>query len=299
MIASNILYNLGVADWESEFANNNFSELIKFLDVNLVKISPYLIKTLDSYEMHPSFTFNDSFFEEALGEVERSGFWAMYRAALIKNIMEKNRQVEIWDIGAGNGNVAIPLVECGLRVVAVEPTDSGAGYLACKKILTIGSSLEQLHFLQNVIEVGGVFDVLGHVNDPSLFLAQLKILMKPGGYIFCLVPAHKFLYSDYDLAIKQQRRFSKKDIQKLFEENEFEIIQARFVFSVLAPISFFLRRIPYFFGVRRTQEEFHSKLNRQVNHNYTVTNILVYCVKLIDKLNLPFGLSILVVARQP
>lgn len=284
--------------WELEFANENYSELGVFQGCYFKTTAPYLIETLDDNENHASFTFNESFFGEALGKVERDGFWAVYRVRLIKKVLNKINENEIWDIGAGNGLVAAALTRDGFRVVAVEPTRSGAEYLASKKILTIRASLEQLHFLKNIMNVAGVFDVLGHVNDPSLFLRQLHSLMRPGGYICCLVPAHKFLYSDYDLAIKQQRRFSKKTIVQIFTKNEFEVIQARAVFSILMPLSFILRRLPYLFGARRNQEEFHSELDKQLNHKSVVTKLLVYGVIMFDKLRLPFGLSILVLARK-
>ena len=64
--------------------------------------------------------------------VEAAGFWAVERARAISDLLAKSGKSEIWEIGAGNGNAAIPLRAYGIEVIGIEPLRSGARTLQKK-----------------------------------------------------------------------------------------------------------------------------------------------------------------------
>ncbi len=58
-------------------------------------------------------------------------------------------------------------------------------------------------------------DVLEHIRDDASELAQATLLLRPGGHVVALSPAHQWLYTPFDAAIGHHRRYSKKTIAAL------------------------------------------------------------------------------------
>jgi len=53
-------------------------------------------------------------------------------------------------------------------------------------------------------------DVIEHIEDDSKELERAFNLLRPGGHLVILVPAHQWLFSPFDKAIGHYRRYSKK-----------------------------------------------------------------------------------------
>lgn len=58
-------------------------------------------------------------------------------------------------------------------------------------------------------------DVFEHIERDDVELVSAANHLQSGSYLFILVPAHNFLFSDFDRAIGHYRRYSKKTIQKI------------------------------------------------------------------------------------
>jgi len=281
---------------EIELGETFATSISKFYSIS--QDLPFLAFRLDYRKKCQEFTFSEEFLEESLGKVEKSGFWALYRVKLVSEWMKSNQYLEMVEIGAGNGAMAIPLSKTGIKVIGVEPSLVGALQLAKNEILTVHDSLENLSVKTQNINVLGIFDVLGHVNNPLTFLQRLFPLVENLGWIVCLVPSHKHLFSDYDRAICQQRRFSRAETINLFNMSGFEITECRYVFSALFLPSLFLRRIPYLFGRSQKVDYFVKKSKGQVGRSFGMTKSLIKIISFFDKFKLPFGLSILVIAQK-
>lgn len=58
-------------------------------------------------------------------------------------------------------------------------------------------------------------DVLEHIARDEEELNRAGHLLRPGGHLAVLSPAHQFLYSEYDARICHLRRYSRKDLPRL------------------------------------------------------------------------------------
>jgi len=56
-------------------------------------------------------------------------------------------------------------------------------------------------------------DVLEHIEDDRSEMARAAQLLRPGGHIVVLSPAHQFLYSPFDAAIGHYRRYDKNTLR--------------------------------------------------------------------------------------
>lgn len=74
----------------------------------------------------------------------------------------------------------------------------------------------------DLMDVEGSYDfivcmnVMEHVEDDRSFFSKLLSLLRPGGVLFHLVPSHRFLYSNFDVAAGHHRRYT-KEMMNAFE----------------------------------------------------------------------------------
>jgi SAM-dependent methyltransferase len=68
-----------------------------------------------------------------------------------------------------------------------------------------------------------LFDVLEHIEDEGDFLQAVKFHLTDSGFLLVNVPAHSFLYSDYDRAAGHIRRYSANDLAKVMQASCFKI----------------------------------------------------------------------------
>jgi hypothetical protein len=61
-------------------------------------------------------------------------------------------------------------------------------------------------------------DVLEHISDDKEEIIIARELVKSGGYIIVLVPAHQWLYNSFDKTIGHRRRYSEKQLQAIFPD---------------------------------------------------------------------------------
>jgi SAM-dependent methyltransferase len=75
----------------------------------------------------------------------------------------------------------------------------------------------------DVRDITGAFDavvcmnVLEHIEDDRAALAHMLGLLRPGGTLFLLVPAHALLYSAFDVGAGHFRRYNKRGMRELFQ----------------------------------------------------------------------------------
>lgn len=56
-------------------------------------------------------------------------------------------------------------------------------------------------------------DVIEHIENDAEELLRARDLLRPGGHLIILVPAHQWLYSPFDKAIGHYRRYNKKRLR--------------------------------------------------------------------------------------
>jgi 2-polyprenyl-3-methyl-5-hydroxy-6-metoxy-1,4-benzoquinol methylase len=144
------------------------------------------------------------------GNQEASGVWANWRARKILKVMKQNELKLLWEVGSGHGNVAIPLQREDMAVIGIEPLFSGAAITAKNGVRTYQGTLESLKLPSNSLYAIGVFDVLEHLEKPEVLLSEIYRTLKPGGVLLVSVPAHQWLFSDFDKSIGHYRRYSRE-----------------------------------------------------------------------------------------
>lgn len=237
-----------------------------------------------------SISFPSEKYEKDSNSSESEGIWAEIRAKKITSILNQHQISLIWEIGAGHGNMAIPLADAGIATIPIEPLYSGAKALSSKGFHAYAQTLDQLHLPDNCLDAVGIFDVLEHLQQPESVLNEIYRVLKPGGLLLTSVPAYQWLFSDFDLQIGHFRRYSRKSLHKLLTVSNFTEIRFTNLFFVFLAPAFIIRRIPFLLGIRGKRKE-----SVPTSENFLIkltTPILRKILNLEEKMRIPLGLSI-------
>jgi len=193
----------------------------------------------------------------------------------------------VLDVGAGIGTFTERAADAGAEVTALEPE---FGTLLRERLggRPAVSVLEQpLETLEGSGEFDSIlcFNVLEHVADDEQALRLLRNQLRPDGRLLLLVPAHRFLYGGFDHAAGHVRRYDRAPLRALLEHAGFGVEQLRHVNPVGA--LGWLARV----RLRRSGEWPAA--------SFRTFDRLVPVLRHLDRLRLPFGLSLWAVARRP
>jgi len=202
--------------------------------------------------------------EGGVGGTE-SGFYLSHRADVVIELLSRLGVTGFWEIGAGNGNMAVPLSRSGFDVVAVEPLTSGAEASARQSVTSICSTLEKLRLPNASLPAVGMFDVLEHLQDPTELLREVHRVLEPGGLLIVTVPAGGWLWSDLDEALGHFRRYRKTTLLGAVVPVGYQPLLVEYIYASLVPAAAVLRALPYKLGRRKSEAEMLHKVRQELS----------------------------------
>jgi 2-polyprenyl-3-methyl-5-hydroxy-6-metoxy-1,4-benzoquinol methylase len=247
----------------------------------------------------------DSF--ERLYQAESRNFWFRVRNIIIEKTVINYLPIgsRIIEVGCGTGFVSKHLSELGYRVECADFYIEGLKYSQKREV---GNAYYQFNLYDPLFvdEFDSIcaFDVLEHIEDDRLVLKNLFRSLKKGGYLFVTVPACKKLWSVTDELAAHKRRYSAKELSERVESTGFEIVKSSHFMTFLFPFIALSRK---FFDLtssfwKSNKSKGHEQIFNELEISPVLNNLfyLIFrCeVPLIQHINLPFGSSLLLVAKK-
>jgi len=196
----------------------------------------------------------------------------------------------VLDLGAGLGTFTEMLAQNGRQVVALEPDavfhpglHDRFGGRPDVTVLELDASALDLAILEEPFDSVVCFNVLEHIDDDVDTLRRVRAVLRPGGALLLLVPAHPSLYGAVDRAVAHRRRYRREPLRRLLNDAGLATEELRFVNPVGAAGWLVSSRV-----LRREQIP---------DGPLAVFDRLVPVLRAADRIPLPFGLSLWVVAR--
>jgi ubiquinone/menaquinone biosynthesis C-methylase UbiE len=161
--------------------------------------------------------------------------WKCYWSERIKPYLG----LAVVEVGAGIGsNTEILAGENNVRWYCLEPEEKMYKILSSRvnKNNTTGHAtpiygyLENLNFRESIDTILYI-DVLEHISDDQRELEIASKVLKAGGTIIIVSPAHNYLYTKFDKKIGHFRRYNKKMINKIIP-SDCEMIRFEYLDSV-------------------------------------------------------------------
>lgn len=248
--------------------------------------------------------FNPKFFQLMAG-VEPMHFWFMARNRILGDVLRKRftAPAKVLEIGCGTGFVlsgiraAFPQASLSASDVYTE----GLGYAARRVPDAFLFQMDARHIpFREEFDLIGAFDVLEHIEDDEAVLAQLFQACKGGGGVALTVPQHRWLWSRMDDFAHHKRRYTRNDLVEKLERAGFMVEYTTSFISLLLPLMLAARlwRKPAGAEMQDQMDAAGLSIGR-------LANAAMGAVMVIERglirlgLRLPFGGSLLVIAKKP
>lgn len=226
------------------------------------------------------------------------GWYIGTRNHLIKTLKQNcTTSSRILDAGAGTGGTILLLKKAGFRnVIGLEKSDIAIRYSRQRGIKIIKGDINRLPFKKDSFDVVICLDVLYHQGvNPNLAIKEFQRVLKKEGLLYLQEPAYNFLKSRHDITIATSRRFTRNQIAKMIIMAGFKILKASY-FNTLMFLPIAAKRL---IDKTRNKDDIASDVAPlSPLANSLIYNLLKIESFLISYVNLPFGLSIICLAKK-
>ena len=245
--------------------------------------------------------FDPTLFAE-LAALEERNFWFRARNRLL--IWALRRYVpafhDFLEVGCGTGYVlqGVAAAFPATCLYGTEAQTEGLKFAAARVPLATFLQMDARRMpFEREFDVIGAFDVIEHIAEDETVLAQMHRALRPGGSLLLTVPQHPFLWSEYDVRAHHVRRYTRSEVGQKLTRAGFEIVKMTSFVSVLLPLMMLSRL------TRRTAAaDYDPLVELRVGR---IANALLEFALDVERLliragiTMPFGGSLLVVARRP
>lgn len=235
---------------------------------------------------------------DRMREIEADHWWFAARREILADQIARLAlppAAEILEVGCGAGGNLGMLAGFG-RVQAIEPDEQSRAHAARDGVIVRGGLLPGgLPSFETAFDLVAAFDVIEHVDEDAASVAALAALLKPGGAFIATVPAYQWMWSRHDLAHHHKRRYAIGRVCRLFVDAGLPIEKASYFNSLLFPPIAGVRLAQRAFGMAGAEDDSMppAPLNGLLRRIFELERpILAHG-------SLPFGVSILIVARRP
>lgn len=235
-------------------------------------------------------------------EIEENSFWFQHRNLLVEALLNKySTNKQIFDIGGGNGFMALYLQNQGFEVTLIEP-----GRMACENAKKRGVEKiahGNIDDFNQSIDNAICCDVLEHIQHPQDFLKQLYEKMQPGGVLLLTVPAFQFLWSKADVEAQHFRRYTSALLKRQVSDSGFSVSFASYFFSYLVLPIYLLRTLTKPFQIKTNYSKQHIVSRKKVMQKlilFIFNSFSKFELSFISKgIRIPLGSSLCLVAKKP
>ncbi len=240
--------------------------------------------------------------QERMKRMEEEYWWHVGRRYIIRRFMEHylgpTGSLKILDLGCGTGRNLELLQQFG-DAVGVEPPGPGLDQVRAMGIgedVIVGGDAEHIPFDDGTFDLVTAFDVLEHLENDRDGLAEIRRVLKPAGHLLLTVPAYRFLWSVHDEALGHRRRYVASEIHSLLNTSGFVSIRRSYAISFALPAIMAFRIAQGL--VPNLSEQGASYVEVPERTNRLLTNLLKVEGRLMGAIDLPFGASIIALARR-
>lgn len=217
--------------------------------------------------------------------------------SLLRRHAGKEQARDVLDAGCGTGGMLKTLARLG-RAIGVDRSEEAVKFARRREGLRVlRADVEHLPFASESFDIVTSFDVLYHldVGDDVGALREIARVLRPQALCLIRVPANDALRSRHDEAVHTRERYSKSELISKLERAGLTPEFVSFANCLLYPVAVLKRKTERF--SRRTPEGSEVQAVG-AGLNRLLTLPLIVESWLLKRVALPFGLSLVAIARK-
>jgi SAM-dependent methyltransferase len=229
---------------------------------------------------------------DSLGKDIDQHWYYRAKAKLIQKLLPVQPCQNVLDIGAGSGFFSKYLLEHGHVNLAYcqDPNyNSDTDHKIHDKVLLFRRSLPEHSDFDLIL----LMDVLEHVDNDIILLEGCMQYANPGALFMITVPAFQWLWSNHDVFLGHQRRYSLSLLESRVQEGGLSIVQSGYCYLSVLPIAII---------TRLAQKLYRKQAGTQLKRHHFLTNLFLYTLCLLEwpflKYNRLAGLTVYCLARK-
>ncbi len=236
---------------------------------------------------------------DRLAEYEEWYWWHRARQTIVQTLLRRHAppHARILDVGCGTGATTRSLTEFG-NVVGLDVGMDALRYAQRRGVPVAASVAAPLAVRSEAVDVVVALDVLEHLPDDHAAAEEIWRVLTPGGIVLVTVPAYQFLWSGHDVALGHQRRYRRRQLREVLRAGGFEIELCSYVMASVFPPAAVVRLADRLMPRERAMQESGYVATPPVV-NSIMSHVVGFEGRLVQHVNLPFGLSVVAVARRP
>lgn len=234
---------------------------------------------------------------------EESSFWFQGRNDILAWVMARfvRPRRNFLEIGCGTGFVMRRLVQefPETRFSGSELFDQGLGFARQRlpQAELMQMDARALPYDQEFDGIGA-FDVLEHIAEDEVVLAEMHRALRPGGHVALSVPQHPGLWSIADDLACHERRYRRGELEAKLQRAGFRVVMSTLFVTFLLPLMVAVRRTDRNRRALEKDPAAEHRLPRVVNALMRATMTAELGLMKLG-LRFPVGGSRLVVACKP
>lgn len=143
----------------------------------------------------------------------------------------------ILEIGSGTGNISQFFINDNADITVSDIRSNYCDVLRAKFLnvkgviqLDLTHSNFDLEYGKYLGQFNSLFalNVVEHIKDHEVAIANCYKLLKPGGRLIILVPAYQNLYNRFDAELEHYRRYNREQLTDLFKKNQLKIVHSQY-----------------------------------------------------------------------
>jgi len=187
-------------------------------------------------------------------EMEDHHWWFRSRRRVLWALVHRSHlmpSLRILDAGCGTGRNLVEFARLG-SAEGVDTSQRAVEFCHRRRLQGVQlAPVEQLPFEDDRFDLLLATDVIEHVADDGLALAELRRVAAPGAHLIITVPAYQWLWSRHDVYLHHYRRYTRRALrERAGAQGWGPVIDTYFYSTMLPPVA-----------LVRTAQRFRSEMN--------------------------------------